>query len=388
MVGITRTRVARRASALDRASRYDATAPARHFDFLLVGTVLALSLFGLVMIWSASRNRIPGDEFYFVKRQAMFVVLGVATMIAVISVDYRRLRDHSLLFYLGTVAILFLVISPLGSNIKGNQAWFQLPGGFTMQPSEFAKFGIIVALAGYCNQYRGELDAWRLATVLALAAVPLGLVMLQPDFGTLMVLIVIIVGLLIVAGVTGRQAVVLALLAATGVFVMVNVGLVKQYQIDRLNFLDRANTTAQSSGYNQEQSIRAIANGRTTGQGIGQGASTQGSFVPEQHTDFIFTAVGEELGFIGAAALLGLFAIVMWRTWRTARLARDFFGALVCVGVLSMLAFQVFENVGMTVGIMPVTGIPLPFMSYGGSSMIASFACVGLVANIGMRRFQ
>ena len=388
MASITRPRVTRRNSSLDRASRYDATAPLRHFDWVLVGTVLLISAFGLVMIWSSSRHRVPGDELYFVKRQAMFLVLGIGAMVAVMSIDYRRLRDHALLFYLGTVAILFLVISPLGSNIKGNQAWFQLPGGFTLQPSELGKFGIIVALASYCTQYRGELDAWRLATILGFGAIPLGLVLLQPDFGTLMVLIVILVGLLVVAGITVRQLVVLVLLAATGIFVMVNIGLVKQYQIDRLNFLDRSNAAEASTGYNQDQSIRAIANGRTTGQGVGQGASTQGSFVPEQHTDFIFTAVGEETGFVGGALLLALFAVVMWRTWRAARLARDFFGALVCVGVLAMLAFHIFENVGMTVGIMPVTGIPLPFMSYGGSSMIATFACVGLVANVGMRRFQ
>ena len=380
------TRPRRRTNSLDRASRYDAAAPVHHFDYVLVGAVVVLCAIGLVAIWSSSHNRIPGDPLYFVKRQVLFLVLGGAAMIGVMAVDYRRFRDHSLLFYLGTVVVLMSVLSPLGSNIKGNQAWIQLPGGFTFQPSELAKFGIIVALAGYCNQYRGELDAWRLATVLGFAAVPLGLVMLQPDFGTLMVLMVIIVGLLVVAGVTGRQMAVLFLLAATGVFMMVSVGLVKQYQIDRLNFLDRENT-AQSSGYNQDQSVQAIANGRLFGEGIGKGASTQGSFVPEQHTDFIFTEVGEETGFVGSALVLALFGIVMWRTWRSARLSRDFFGALVCVGVLAMLAFQVFENVGMTVGIMPVTGIPLPFMSYGGSSMIASLACIGLVANINMRRF-
>jgi rod shape determining protein RodA len=387
MVGVTRPRLTRRTNRLDRASRYDATAPVRHFDWVLVGTTLLISVFGLVMVWSSSRHRIPGDELYFVKRQAGYLVLGVVAMAAVLSIDYRRMRDHALFFYLGSVAILFLVLSPLGSNIKGNQAWFQLPGGFTFQPSEFAKFGIVVALAGYCTHYRGQLDAWRLATILGFGAIPLVLVMLQPDFGTLMVLVVILVGLLVVAGVTVRQLLVLVLLAATGVFVMINVGLVKQYQIDRLNFLDRDNS-AQSSGYNQEQSIRAIANGRATGQGVGEGASTQGSFVPEQHTDFVFTAVGEETGFVGSALLLALFGVVMWRTWRAAQLARDFFGALVCVGILAMFAFQVFENVGMTVGIMPVTGIPLPFMSYGGSSLIATFACVGLVANVGMRRFQ
>jgi len=381
------TRPRRRTNPLDRASRYDAASPVHHFDFVMVGTVLLLTAFGLLMIWSSSRHRIPGDPLYYVKRQAMFCVLGVGAMVAVMAVDYRRFRDHSILFYIGTVLMLMSVLSPLGSNIKGNQAWIQLPGGFTFQPSEFAKFGIIVALAGYCNQYRGELDAWRLATIIALASVPLGLVMLQPDFGTLMVLVVIIVGLLVVAGITGRQIFVLLLLAATGVFMMVNLGLVKQYQIDRLDFLDRSNAASQSTGYNQDQSVQAIANGRATGEGIGKGSSTQGSFVPEQHTDFVFTAVGEETGFVGSAIVLGLFGLVMWRVWRTARLSRDFFGALVSVGVLAMLAFQVFENVGMTVGIMPVTGIPLPFMSYGGSSMIASYACIGLVANINMRRF-
>jgi rod shape determining protein RodA len=340
------------------------------------------------MIWSTTHHRIPGDELYFVKRQAMFLAIGVVAMFAVISIDYRRLRDQSMFAYFATIGLLLAVLAPLGSNIKGHQAWFQLPGGFTLQPSEFAKFGIIVALAGYCNQYRGELDAWRLATILALASVPIGLVFLQPDLGTVLVLVVIIVGLLTVAGVTGRQLVVLALLAITGVYAVSSLGILKQYQIDRFtSFVDPGSANSQGNAYNQEQSKQAIAHGRFAGEGLANGSQTQGGFVPEQHTDFIFTSVGEELGFLGAVVLLALFAIVMWRTWRTARLSRDFFGALVCVGVLSMLAFQVFENVGMTMGIMPITGIPLPFVSYGGSSLITSFACVGLVVNVSMRRF-
>jgi rod shape determining protein RodA len=319
----------------------------------------------------------------------MFLALGVVAMVAVLAVDYRRLRDHSMFAYLATIALLVLVLAPLGSNIKGHQAWFQLPGGFTLQPSELAKFGVIVALAGYCNQYRGELDAWRLATIIALASVPIGLILLQPDLGTAFVVGAVILGLLTVAGLTGRQLFVLVLLAVSGVFVVVNLGLLKDYQIERLNFLDApSGATAQSSAYNQEQSKQAIAHGRVTGEGLGNGSQTQGGFVPEQHTDFIFTSVGEELGFLGAITLLGLFAIVLWRTWRTARLSRDFFGTLVCTGVLTMLAFQVFENVGMTVGIMPIAGIPLPLMSYGGSSLITTFACIGLVANVSMRRFS
>jgi rod shape determining protein RodA len=244
-------------------------------------------------------------------------------------------------------------------------------------------------LAGYCNQYRGEIDAWRLSVIVALASVPIGLVLLQPDLGTVMVLGVIIVALLAVAGVTGKQMIILGLLAVTGVYAVVGLGLMKQYQIDRLTvFIDPESGTSQGTAYNQRQSTQTIANGRITGEGLEKGSQTQGGFVPEQHTDFIFTSVAEELGFVGAAVLLALFAIVMWRTWRTARLARDFFGVLVCVGVLAMLAFQMFENIGMTMGIMPVTGIPLPFMSYGGSSLISTFACVGLVANVSMRRFS
>jgi rod shape determining protein RodA len=219
--------------------------------------------------------------------------------------------------------------------------------------------------------------------------VPIGLVLLQPDLGTVLVFAVIIVALFAIAGVSMRQLVILCLLAATGVYAVVGLGLLKQYQLDRLTtFIDPESGTSAGSAYNQEQSKQAIAHGRITGEGFEQGSQTQGGFVPEQHTDFIFTAVGEELGFVGAIVLLGLFAIVLWRTWRAARLSRDFFGTLVCVGVFAMLAFQMFENVGMTLGIMPVTGIPLPFTSYGGSSLITSFACIGLVLNVSMRRFD
>jgi rod shape determining protein RodA len=385
----TRPPVAGGVSTRDSRVRFDSDVVVRHFDFVLVGAAILISLIGLVMVWSTTKHRVTGDEFYFVKRQAMFLGVGIVVMVGVLAVDYRRLRDHSIFAYIATVALLFAVLAPLGSSIKGHQAWFQLPGGFTLQPSEFAKFGLIVALAGYCNQYRGELDAWRLTTIIALAAVPVGLVLLQPDLGTVLVLAAIMVGLLLVAGLTGRQLIVLILLAVTGVYAAAGLGVLKDYQIERFNtFLDPGGSASQGSAYNQEQSKQAIAHGRITGEGLGNGSQTQGGFVPEQHTDFIFTSVGEELGFLGAVVLLGLFAIVMWRTWRTARLSRDFFGTLVCAGVLSMLAFQTFENIGMTMGIMPIAGIPLPFMSYGGSSLITTFACIGLVANVSMRRFS
>jgi rod shape determining protein RodA len=309
-------------------------------------------------------------------------------MALLVAVDYRKLRDSSVLAYVVTVFGLLVVLSPLGENARGSQAWFQLPGGFQLQPSELAKFGIIVALAGYANAHRGEMDPWRLTVTIALAIVPIGLVMVQPDFGTAIVLALVVITLLAVAGASVKHLVVLALLGVSFVAAVVNVGVLQKYQVDRLTSFVSPGSDTRNTTYNTDQSKNAIGNGGVTGRGFGNGSQTAGGFVPEQHTDFIFTAVGEEFGFLGAASLLALFAIVVWRTWRAALLARDFFGTLVCVGVLALLVFQVFENIGMTMGIMPVTGIPLPFMSYGGSSTVTTFACVGLVTSVSLRRFR
>ena len=206
--------------------------------------------------------------------------------------------------------------------------------------------------------------------IIGLALAPLGLVQLQPDLGTNMVLIFAVIGLLAVAGVRGRYLLVLALLGITGMYAVINLGILKQYQIDRLTtVVDSGADKTQGAAYNQDQSVKTIATGGPLGAGYLKGPQTRLGFVPEQQTDFIFTAVGEELGFVGGALLLALFAIVLWRTWRIARLARDYYGTLVCAGVLAMFTFMIFENIGMTMGIMPVTGIPLPFMSYGGSAL-------------------
>jgi rod shape determining protein RodA len=363
----------------------------RDLDLVLIGSTLLISALGVLMIYSATRERLAAkgiDELYFVKRQGAAVAIGLLVMGVILAIDYRKLRDYSLFAYCATVLLLLVVLSPAGSNSRGAQAWFQFPGGFQLQPSEFAKFGVIVALAGYANAHRGEMDSWRITMTIGLAIVPIVLVMLQPDFGTAMVLGLIVIALLAVAGARIRHLVVLSLLSLTFLVAIVNVGMLEKYQVDRLTSFvsqgsDRRNTT-----YNTDQSKIAIENGGFDGQGFGNGSQTAGGFVPEQHTDFIFTAVGEEFGFLGGATLLGLFAVVIWRTWRAAIATRDFFGTLVCVGVLAMFAFQIFENIGMTMGIMPVTGIPLPFMSYGGSSTITAFALVALVANVSMRRFR
>jgi rod shape determining protein RodA len=362
---------------------------ALRLDWLLIGSVLAIVFIGLLMIYSASRNLVAGDPTYYVKRQLLS--LGLATIVAIglIRLDYRKLRDYSLLTYVAVVGMLFLVISPFGSSVKGHQAWFQLPFGFQLQPSELAKFGLVVALAGYVNEHRDDIDPWRLTVIIGLALVPIMLVQLQGDLGTNLVLIFAVIGLLAVAGFPGRYLVVLTLLGATLVFAVISLGLLQQYQVDRLTTVFSSSGQAQSgTAYNQTQSKETIASGRFSGVGLLKGPQTKLGFVPEQQTDFIFTAVGEELGFVGGATLLALFGIVMWRTWRTARLAADFYGALVCTGVLAIFAFQVFENIGMTLGIMPVAGIPLPFMSYGGSSLLTSVACVALVSNVYARRFE
>ncbi|HEY3097071.1 MAG TPA: rod shape-determining protein RodA [Acidimicrobiia bacterium] len=394
----TRSRWLRRSLLPDAGSRLGGrrwswleSSVLRDLDPLLVSATVLISGLSLLMIYSATRERLAAegvDELYFVKRQGAAIAVGLVLMGLILGVDYRKLRDSYGLAYGTTVLLLVAVLSPIGSSSRGSQAWFDFPGGFQLQPSELAKFGIVVALAGYATTQRGEMNSWRVTKTIALAAIPLALVMLQPDFGTAMVLGLIVIALLAVAGASVRHLVVLALLAVSFIVAIVNVGMLKEYQVDRLTSFVTQDHDKRSTTYNTEQSKIAIENGGFDGQGFGNGSQTAGGFVPEQHTDFIFTAVGEEFGFLGGATLLGLFAIVMWRTWRAATVARDRFGTLVCVGVLAMFAFQIFENIGMTMGIMPVTGIPLPFMSYGGSSTITAFACIALVANVSMRRFR
>lgn len=358
----------------------------RDLDWVMLGAVGGIITLGLVMVYSTTRNLVD-NPYYFVTRQAVALGLGIMVFCVILRIDYRKFRDFSLLAYLAVIVLLIGVITPMGSSAKGAQAWYAFPGGFQFQPAEIAKFLLIVALCGYVNEHRGDIDPWRVTVLVGLAVLPIGLIQLQPDLGTNMVLAAILLGLLAVAGAKGRYLLVLLLLAVTGVYAVLTLGLLQQYQIDRLTSVINPDAASQAAAYNQTQSKNTIGSGGVTGAGLFQGPQTRLGYVPEQHTDFIFTAVAEELGFVGAAVLLALYAVVMWRTWRTARLARDYYGTLVCSAVFAMLAFQIFENIGMTMAIMPVTGIPLPLMSYGGSSMIATLACLGLVANVHARRF-
>ena len=371
------------------ASRRSASSAWRHVDLTLIGAVLAIALLGMLMIYSATRNalEVAGlDPQYYLQRQALWVAVGILAMTAMTVLDYRLYRDFAPLIYAGTVFFLLLVISPVGSARKGTQAWFQL-GPYQFQPSEYAKITLVICITAYIAAHRGDIDGRRFLVVLGLSAPPLALIYLQPDLGTALVFLAILIVMLLVGGARPRHLATLVLVGVVAMVAVVQLGVLKQYQLDRLSAFIEPSADTQGSTYNLNQSKTAIGSGGVTGRGLFQGSQTNLSYVPEQHTDFIFTAMGEQLGLIGSALLLALFAVVMWRTWRAAALAKDMTGTLMCAGVLAMLAFQVFENVGMTMGIMPITGIPLPFMSYGGSSTVASFAGVGLVLNVHMRRF-
>jgi rod shape determining protein RodA len=372
-------------------SLFHPRAPAawKHVDVVLLVCACAVSALGALMILSSTRGTDPSSyDLSFLRKQVLFIALGLVSMVAVTLIDYRRLRDWAWLPYGIVLLLLALVVSPLGTERRGTQAWFQI-GAFQLQPAELAKVAVVLAVAAALATAETPLRARRLAGALALFGAPAALIMLQPDLGTALVFVAIAMGMMLVAGARARHIVILT---AAGVLVVVAVlssDMLAQYQRDRLSgFLEQSeNGTITAADWNLAQSKAAIASGGTSGEGLFEGTQTRLGFVPEQHTDFIFTALGEEMGFVGSATVLGLFALMAVRIWRTAQIASDRLGTLICIGVLSMLVFQVFQNVGMTMGIMPITGIPLPFMSYGGSATLASWIGIGLVLNVHMRRF-
>jgi rod shape determining protein RodA len=360
----------------------------RHVDLLMPLSALALAALGALMILSSTRGTDPGSyDLSLFRRQLVFAGVGFAVMVLMTLVDYRRLRDWAWFPYLAIIVALALVLTSLGAERRGSQRWFQL-GEFQLQPAELAKVVAIIAVAALLDRRETPLRARWVGAALVLLCVPMALVVLQPDIGTGMEFAVIAMAILLVAGAKLRHLVVLAALGAIGVVGVLNSDLLEDYQRERLTtFLDQDSLLGAET-YNLDQSMIAIGSGGAGGQGLFEGTQTRLGNVPEQHTDFIFAALGEELGFVGSATVLGLFCLLAWRIWRTAQIARDRFGMLLCVGVLTMLVFQVFQNVGMTMGIMPITGIPLPFMSFGGSSTLAAFAAVGLALNVHTRRFR
>ncbi|MDQ4058559.1 MAG: rod shape-determining protein RodA, partial [Actinomycetota bacterium] len=286
-----------------------------------------------------------------------------------------------------TFLALVLVLTPLGDVQNNARSWFNF-GLFQIQPSEFAKLSLIVSMGAWLAERKGDVRWMDLGACTALAVVLSALVFIEPDLGGTMVMVGIFFVMLLVGGARLRHFLALGLIGALAVIGALRMDLVEPYQVERITaFLD-SNPDVRSEGYNLTQAKIAIASGGLRGKGVGsENTQTDLDFVPEQHTDFIFTAVGEQLGFVGGAALLGLFAILIWRALRIAALSRDVFGTLAAAGIAGMWGFQLFVNVGMTMGIMPITGLPLPFVSFGGSGLLMNFMAVGLLLNIHMRRF-
>ena len=372
------------------SSRMARKAPIRHLDPSLVLITIMLAGFGAMMIFSAtaSKQRAEGlDPGTFMKRQVIYALIGAAVLVGISAFDYRRLKGLSIFLYGAAVAALVLVLTPLSTPVGGATRWIDV-GSFQAQPSELAKIATILVLAAYLAERKDGIRARDVAITCAIVALPSALVFMEPDLGTMMVFVALTGALLLVAGAKLRHFLTLGLLSLVAIIMALQMGLIKDYQIERITaFLDTT-PDPQSEGYNLTQAKLAIAHGGLRGTGLDRAQNlTTLDYVPEQHTDFIFTAVGEQLGFIGAAALLGLFALLIWRALRIAAMSRDAYGTLIAGGIAALWAFQVFVNVGMTMGIMPITGIPLPFVSYGGSSMMTNFVAVGLLHSIHMRRF-
>jgi rod shape determining protein RodA len=361
----------------------------RGLDPVLLLCALALAVFGLVMIYSATAPRLEisgADPMHFVNRQVFALCVGLVAMTVVVLVDYRMLRAWAPVLY--GVAVFLLVMTVLtGETVKASRSWIVF-GGFQFQPAELAKPALIAMLAALFHERREEALGLRaLVEALALASIPMLLILRQPDFGTFMVFVAIVFGVLLVARVRVRYMAALALIGMLSIFGALQLELFEDYQVARLtSFIDPSEDTL-GAAYNVNQAQIAIGAGRLTGKGLFAGSQTTLFYVPENHTDFIFTVVGEELGFIGATVLLAVFGLLLWRALRIASLSRDRFGSLLAGGVIAVFGFQIFINIGMSIGIMPVTGLPLPFVSYGGTSLIGSLIMIGLLQSVHMRRF-
>lgn len=364
----------------------------RRYDVVLLGTVAILCVIGCLLVWSATRTKLEWQSLSpqsFLVRDAANMAIGSMLLVAAARIDSRILRLIGPVLYVASVLGLVAVLA-IGTKINGARAWIEVGGGFEIQPAEFAKLGVIAALAvlfGEHISHRGP-DAppsgRELLRALLLAGIPLGLIMMQPDLGSAMVLSAVTFAMLFAANVPARWLVGLALAGVAVVAVAVVSGFLQKYQIDRITAFTDPSRDLQGIAYNFHQADIAIAHGGALGQGLFHGLQTQGGFVPEQQTDFIFSAAGEELGWIGSAVIIGLFGVVVWRGLRIAMAAQGV-ARLLAVGVVMWIGFQAFENIGMNLGLTPVTGVPLPFLSYGGSSIFALATAVGLLQSIHRR---
>jgi rod shape determining protein RodA len=358
-------------------------------DYVLFAVVAALTALGILMIYTASAPRLssagvsPSGQML---RQVIYVGLGVVVMVVATAISDRTWQSLAPLVYIIALILLLAVLSPVGAIRQGAQRWISL-GFMDLQPSEVAKPAVVMALAVLLAPVAENRMRWmRVAKALAIAGLPAALVFVQPDLGTALVFGFVTIVMLYVAGTSIRQISLLMVVGLFAVLTALQVGVLKEYQLDRLTGFLNSDEHALSYNYNQNQSQIAIGSGGLFGQGLFQGTQTNLAFVPSQATDFIFTAVGEQLGFVGGVIVLALFGVMVWRILLVASRARDRFSQLTAAGMAAMIAFHVFINVGMTVGMLPVTGIPLPFISFGGSFYLSQALAIGIVNSIWMRR--
>ena len=359
------------------------------FDPVLTGAVAALLVIGTLLVYAATRDWYASnglDPQYYLKRHVINIVIGLALAWGTTIIDYRLLRAYTpYIWGLGVFGLLFVLIPGVGSEVNGAKAWIRLPAGLQIQPEEIAKISIIIGIAMLLSERTHNNDApshQDVLKALGVAAIPILLILAQPDMGTVLIISASVVTMLAVSGAPTRWVVGLILLALIGGFVAVKAGVISDYQVKRLQSFVDPNADSQGAGYQLRQARITVGSGGLIGTGLFNGPQTNGRFVPEQQTDFIFTVAGEELGFLGSGLIIFLLFLILMRAFAIARRSTDPYGMLVCTGVIAWFAFQIFENIGMTLGLMPMTGVPLPFMSYGGSSMFANLIGFGLLQNV------
>ncbi|MET8554908.1 rod shape-determining protein RodA [Streptomyces sp. NPDC004959] len=366
---------------------------ARRLDWPMLLCALALSALSCALVYSATRGRteLVGDDPYaFLVKHVINIAIGLGLMIGTVWLGHRTLRTAVPILYGLSVFLVLLVLTPLGVTVNGAHAWLMV-AGFSLQPAEFVKITIILGMAMLlaARVDAGDRDHPDHKTVLqslGLAVLPILIVLLMPDLGSVMVMVMIVLGVLLSSGASNRWVLGLIGAGTAGAVAVWQLGILDEYQINRFAAFANPNLDPAGVGYNTNQARIAIGSGGLTGTGLFHGTQTTGQFVPEQQTDFVFTVAGEELGFAGAGLIIVLLGILLWRACRIARETTELYGTIVAGGIIAWFAFQAFENIGMTLGIMPVAGLPLPFVSYGGTSMFAVWIAVGLLQSIKLQK--
>lgn len=348
----------------------------RKVDFIFIASVILAIGFGLMTLYGTS---VKGDISYL-RNQAIWASLGILLLIFFAFVSYQQYRHYVIIAYVIDILLLIIVLL-YGNTTMGAQRWIDI-GLFKLQPSEFTKIIVIIALASYLSEKKGILTAKDIGTSFAIVALPLLLIFVQPDLGTALVILVIWLCLILVAGIRMKHLAVIMLIGLILVTAAFQLNILKDYQVNRLLVFINPNLDPQGSGYNLMQSKIAVGSGGFTGKGLMSGTQTYLNFIPEKHTDFIFSVVGEKLGFMGALILLLIYLSILSRGIKTSVVSDNYFGSLVTLAIVSMWLFQILVNIGMTIGIMPITGIPLPFISYGGSAMFTNMMSAGIILSI------